>query len=57
MDWYPLKLSFHVRTYALGERLIPTRLGKQEVPDGVVAETWEISDHKETTETILNGAG
>ena len=57
MDWYPLKLSFHVRTYTFGERLIPTRLGKQEVPDGVVAETWEISDHKETTETILNGAG
>ena len=55
MDWYPLKLSFHVRTYAFGERLIPTRLGKQGVPDGVVAETWEISDYKETTGTILNG--
>ena len=55
MDWYPLKLSFHVRTYAFGERLIPKRLGKQGVPDGVVAETWEISDYKETTGTILNG--
>ena len=32
MDWYPLKLSFHVRTYAFGERLIPTRLGKQGGP-------------------------
>ena len=43
--WYPLKLTFHVRTYAFGERLIPERLGKQDVPEGVVAETWEFSDH------------
>ena len=39
MQWYPLKLTFHVRSYAFGERLIPERLGKTGVPDGVVAET------------------
>lgn len=53
--WYPLKLSFHVRNYAFGERLIPELLAKQNVPAGVVAETWEVSDYKDTTATILNG--
>src|SRR5437764_15341047 len=56
MDWYPIVLTAHVRTYSFGERLIPERLGKRGLPDGVVAETWEISDHKETTGTVTNGA-
>jgi mannose-6-phosphate isomerase len=56
MDWYPIKLTAHVRTYAFGERLIPEKLGKTNVPDGVVAETWEISDYRDTTGTITNGA-
>ena len=55
MVLYPLKLSFHVRQYAFGERLIPDMLGKEDVPDGVVAETWEISDYKDTSATITNG--
>lgn len=55
MKWYPLELSFHVRTYAFGERLIPEMLGKTGVPDGIVAETWEISDQKDARATILNG--
>lgn len=54
--WYPLKLTFHVRTYAFGGRLIPERLGKTGVPEGVVAETWEVSDYRDTTATITNGA-
>ena len=53
--WYPLKLTFHVRTYAFGARLIPERLGKTGVPEGIVAETWEISDHRDTRATITNG--
>lgn len=56
MEWYPLKLTVHVRTYAFGERLIPERLGKTGVPDGIVAETWEISDHRDARATITNGA-
>lgn len=56
MAWYPLKLTFHVRSYAFGERLIPDKLGKRGVPEGVVAETWEVSDCGETTATVLNGA-
>lgn len=55
MEWYPIKLSFHVRAYSFGERLIPTMLGKQGLPDGVVAETWEISDYGETTGVVSNG--
>jgi mannose-6-phosphate isomerase len=55
MDWYPIKMTFHIRTYAFGERLIPELIGKQGLPDGVVAETWEISDYGETTATITNG--
>ncbi len=53
--WYPLKLTFHVRSYVFGERLIPEQLGKTGVPDGVVAETWEISDERNTRATITNG--
>jgi mannose-6-phosphate isomerase len=56
MEWYPIKLTYHVRTYAFGERLIPERLGKTGLPDGTVAETWEISDYADTTATITNGS-
>ncbi len=55
MQWYPIKLTAHVRTYSFGQRLIPELLGKQGLPEGVVAETWEISDHAETTGTVTNG--
>ncbi len=55
MDRYPIKLSYHVRDYYFGERLIPDMLGKRDVPEGVVAETWEISDYRQTTGTLTNG--
>ena len=32
MNWYPLKLTAHVRTYAFGERLIPDKLGTTGMP-------------------------
>ena len=56
MQWHPLKMTYHVRAYAFGARLIPEMLGKQGVPASVVAETWEISDYRETTATILDGS-
>jgi mannose-6-phosphate isomerase len=56
MNWYPLKLTAHIRTYAFGERQIVDRLKKRNLPDGIIAETWEISDYKDTTGTITNGA-
>jgi mannose-6-phosphate isomerase len=55
METYPTKLTHHVRAYAFGERLIPEMLGKKDVPEGVVAETWEISDYRETTGEVKNG--
>src|SRR3954462_14941144 len=48
MDLYPIKLTYHVRTYAFGDRLIPEMLGKRDVPESIVAETWEGSDYRET---------
>ena len=55
MHGYPIKLTFHVREYAFGERLIPEKLGKEGVPDGGVAETWEISDYRDARATVTNG--
>src|SRR5919199_2388774 len=55
MQTYPIKLTYHVRSYHFGERLIPELLGKRDAPEGVVAETWEISDYKDTTGTVKNG--
>jgi mannose-6-phosphate isomerase len=55
MQWYPIKLTAHIRTYSFGERLIPERIGKAGLPEGVVAETWEVSDYKQTTGTVTNG--
>ncbi|MGB3634911.1 MAG: type I phosphomannose isomerase catalytic subunit, partial [Rubrobacteraceae bacterium] len=55
MNCYPIKLTYHVRSYAFGERRIPDQLGKTDVPDGVVAETWEISDYREARATVKNG--
>jgi len=56
MQTYPIKPSYHLRSYYFGERLIPELLGKKDAPDGVVAETWEISDYKDTTGTVENGS-
>src|ERR671927_1929041 len=55
METYPIKLTAHVRTYAFGGRLIPKKLGRKDVPEGVVAETWEISDYRETSGRVING--
>jgi mannose-6-phosphate isomerase len=55
MDPYPIKLTYHVRTYAFGDRLIPEMLGKRDVPESIVAETWEVSDYRETTGEVTNG--
>jgi mannose-6-phosphate isomerase len=56
MDMYPLKLTCHVRSYAFGDRLIPERLGKPGMPDGIVAESWEVSDYRGAVATVRNGS-
>src|SRR5215211_7610283 len=55
MNAYPIKLTAHVRAYAFGERLIPEKLGKSGLPEGIVAETWEVSDYRETSGQVVNG--
>ena len=55
MNDYPIKLTYHVRSYYFGERLIPDLLGKRDAPEGVVAETWEISDYRDARATVTNG--
>ncbi len=55
MEPYPIKLTPHVRTYYFGERLIPERLGKEGMPDGRIAESWEVSDYREARATVTNG--
>ena len=55
METYPIKLTYHVRAYAFGGRLIPEVLDKRDVPEGTVAETWEVSDYRDTAGEITNG--
>ncbi len=55
MEPYPIKLTPHVRTYYFGERLIPEKLGKEGMPDGRVAESWEVSDYREARATVTDG--
>ena len=55
LETCPIKLTPHVRTYYFGERLIPEKLGKGGMPDGRVAESWEVSDYREARATITNG--
>ena len=55
MNWYPLKLTTPVRTHAFGARLIPDRLKKADMPEGVIAETWEFSDEASARGTVING--
>ena len=55
MNAYPIKLTYHVRSYSFGERLIPEMLGKRDAPAGVVAETWEVSDYRDARATVTNG--
>jgi mannose-6-phosphate isomerase len=55
-DAYPLLLSYGIRRYAFGARLIADTIGKTGLPDGVIAETWEVSDHDDEPAVVLNGA-
>ena len=57
MDWYPLKLTSPTQQLVFGGRAIAERLGRGGLPDGRVAETWEVSDvGGEMTGEVTNGA-
>lgn len=53
---YPLLLTAGVRRYAFGAHAIAERLGRAGLPDGVIAETWEVSDHDDEPAVVTNGA-
>jgi mannose-6-phosphate isomerase len=44
VDWYPLRLTTPVKRHVFGGRALTERLGRTGLPDGPVAETWEVSD-------------
>ncbi|WP_242587120.1 type I phosphomannose isomerase catalytic subunit [Streptomyces sp. MST-110588] len=56
MNWYPLRLSTPVKQHVFGGRAIPERLGRAGLPDGPVAETWEVSDVEGNGARVLDGA-
>lgn len=55
MNWYPIKLTTYTNDYVFGGCLIQERLGKGNLPDGIIAETWEISDYKGKSGIVTNG--
>ncbi|WP_432573316.1 type I phosphomannose isomerase catalytic subunit [Kineococcus sp. SYSU DK005] len=44
MEWYPLRLSTSVKQHVFGGRAVADVLGRSGLPEGPVAETWEVSD-------------
>ncbi|MFD8233850.1 type I phosphomannose isomerase catalytic subunit [Streptomyces sp. NPDC059696] len=55
MDWHPLRLTTPVKQHVFGGRAIAERLGRTGLPDGPVAETWEVSDVEGDASTVLDG--
>ncbi|MCT9141821.1 type I phosphomannose isomerase catalytic subunit [Streptomyces violarus] len=55
MDWHPLRLTTPVKRHVFGGRAIAERLGRGGLPDGPVAETWEVSDVDGDASTVLDG--
>ncbi len=55
-DWfYPLRFSPVLKDYIWGGRNLERLLGRQ-LPEGRVAESWEIAAHEDGESTITNGA-
>ncbi|WP_432490866.1 class I mannose-6-phosphate isomerase [Kineococcus gypseus] len=55
MQWYPLRLSAPVQQHLFGGRAIAEVLGREGLPDGRVAETWEVSDVDGRVGSVLEG--
>ncbi|WP_051846937.1 type I phosphomannose isomerase catalytic subunit [Streptomyces sp. NRRL F-5053] len=54
-DWCPLRLTTPVARHVFGGRAIPDRLGRTGLPDGPVAETWEVSDVEGAGAEVVGG--
>ncbi|MEU6665590.1 class I mannose-6-phosphate isomerase [Streptomyces sp. NPDC046727] len=55
MEWYPLRLTTPVRQHVFGGRVLADRWGRAGLPDGPVAETWEVSDVDGEVATVTAG--
>lgn len=53
--WYPLRLSTPIARHVFGGRAIVDRLGRRGLPDGPIAETWEVSDVDGSGAEVLDG--
>ncbi|MFD0900149.1 type I phosphomannose isomerase catalytic subunit [Actinomadura sediminis] len=52
---YPLRLTFTARPLVFGGRAIAERLGKSDLPDWSIGETWECSDVQGSAAEVANG--
>lgn len=52
---YPLKFEPVYKDYPWGNTLLPSRFGREAL-EGVYAESWEISTHRDGESRIVNGA-
>lgn len=52
---YPYKLTYGLRRYRFGGRRIPERYPNKGVPEGIIAETWEITEHHDDVSAVKNG--
>ncbi|MDN0199812.1 type I phosphomannose isomerase catalytic subunit [Streptomyces sp. S.PNR 29] len=55
VDWHPLRLTTPVKQHVFGGRALADRLGRTGLPDGPVAETWEVSDVDGDASTVVDG--
>jgi mannose-6-phosphate isomerase len=55
MDWHPLRLTTPTRSHVFGATIIADRLGRDDLPEGRIAETWEVSDVDEDVATVAEG--
>jgi mannose-6-phosphate isomerase class I len=54
-EWYPLRLTFTARPLVFGGHAIARRLGRADLPDWAIAETWEVSDVDGDQAQVTNG--
>jgi mannose-6-phosphate isomerase len=52
--FYPLLFTPVFKDYIWGGRNLETKLGRQ-IPDGIIAESWEIAGHEAGTSVVANG--
>ncbi|MEV5551100.1 type I phosphomannose isomerase catalytic subunit [Streptomyces sp. NPDC052309] len=55
MDWHPLRLTTPVKQHVFGGRALADCLGRTGLPEGPVAETWEVSDVDGEASTVVDG--